>query len=465
MNPRVVVALRTAAVAFACACLVIRASHAQEATPGGALDDTWTVPSSDDIRKLLAERAHANVGVVVGLIDSTGTRVVSYGRTGAHDDRTLDGDAIFQIGSVTKTFTTLLLADMVVRGEVNLDDAAESYLPDGVTMPKGSRPITLRDLATHRSGLPSMPTNFDIHGFPDPVEAYSVAELYEFLSTYTLAREPGARYAYSNLGVALLGRLLARRAGVGYDELLRERVLGPLLMKSTSIALSEALQDRLVPGHDRYLQPVITMEMTTMPGSGSLRSSANDMLQLLAAYLGYDDSSLSAAMALQLDEGLGWFTREDGVVLHSGGKAGYRSGVAFDPTTGVGAVVLANAYTDDQPIDLAVHLVSGDALQPAPNAPVKNRMELSNALLEGYAGRYQSGTNELEVARNGSRLLVRYPSGNILEFIATTQREFFYQTGNDDIAFEVNGAGQVSGLILYGDGKEAGAGDRYRRVE
>lgn len=303
MNDRVVVALGTVAVAFGCACLVIGVPRAQEATPAVAPNDTWTVPSSDDIRKLLAERAHANVGVVVGLIDSTGARVVSYGRTGANDERALDGNTISQIGSVTKTITTLLLADMVVRGEVNLDDPAENYLPDGVTMPKGSRPITLRHLATHRSGLPSMPTNFDIHGDPDPVEAYSVAQLYEFLSTYTLPREPGAQYAYSNLGVALLGRLLARRAGMGYDELLRERVLGPLKMNSTSIALSEALQNRLVPGHDRYLQPVLTMEMTTMPGSGSLRSSAGDMLQLLAAYLGHQDSSLSSAMSLQLDEG------------------------------------------------------------------------------------------------------------------------------------------------------------------
>jgi hypothetical protein len=104
-------------------------------------------------------------------------------------------------------------------------------------------------------------------------------------------------------------------------------------------------------------------------------------------------------------------------------------------------------------------------LQPAPPTPVKRRIELSIALLDGYAGRYQSGTNELEVARNGSRLLLRYPNGNILEFVATAEREFFYHGGNDDIAFEFEGSGQVSGLILYGDGKEAGTGDLYRRVE
>ena len=124
-----------------------------------------------------------------------------------------------------------------------------------------------------------------------------------------------------------------------------------------------------------------------------------------------------------------------------------------------------DAYTDDQPLDLAVYLVTGESLQPAPHTPVKQRIALSIALLDGYAGRYRSGTNELEVARNGSLLLMRYPNGNILEFVATAQREFFYHGGNDDMTFEVDGAGQVSGLILYGDGKEAGTGDRYRRIE
>lgn len=442
----------------------VSSGYAQEIASDTSSDVRWTIPPDSTIRAMLAERVEASgVGVVVGVIDSTGRRVVSYGRTGADDGRRLDGDTIFQIGSVTKTITTLLLADMVVRGEVGLDDPAEDYLPDGVTMPKRGRPITLRDLATHRSGLPSMPTNFDIHGDPDPEEAYSVGQLHEFLSTYTLPREPGSQFAYSNLGVALLGRLLARHAGTDYGALVKERVLGPLHMTSTSITLNEAQQSRLALGHDRYLQPVRTWEMATLQGSGSLRSSANDMLQYLAAYLGSEDTSLASAVALQLDEGLGWFIREDGVVLHSGGKAGYRSGVAFNPTTRRGAVVFANSRTDDQPLNLALHLVTGEALQPVPRAPDKKRIELSPAILESYTGRYENGTDELEVARNGSRLLMRYPNGNILEFLATEEREFFYHGGNDDIAFEVDRDGLVTGLILYGDGK-TGGGKPYRRV-
>jgi CubicO group peptidase (beta-lactamase class C family) len=413
---------------------------------------------------MLAERM-ANNGVVVGVIDASGPRVVAHGRSGAGDDRPLDGDTVFQIGSVTKTITTLLLAEMVVRGALRLDDHVAEFLPGGVSMPERGRAITLRDLATHRSGLPRMPTNFDLHGDPDPYEAYSVEQLYEFLSTYALDREPGARAAYSNLGVALLGRVLARRMDTEYEALVKDFVLEPLGMESTSISLSEDQLRRLAPGHDRYLHTVREWEMATLPASGSLRSTANDMLDLLAAYLGYRNTPLQAAMRLQRDEALAWAMRADGLLWHSGGKAGYRSGIALNASTGIGAVVLVNARTDASPMDIAIHLVTGEALQPAPPLPeYKERVELSRATLQTFEGRYRADAGvELEVARSGSRLLVRYPSGAILEFVATGPRDFFYHGGNDDITFEVAPDG-VTGLMLYGDGKKAGGAEPFRRV-
>ena len=435
----------------------------------------WTVPPGQEIRTLLAERMERNgVGVVVGIIDPRGRRVITYGRRSAIDDRPLDGDTVFQLGSVTKGITTLLLADMVTRGEVRLDDPAAAYLPDGVGMPNRGCPITLRDLATHMSGLPAMPTNFDLRGDPDPYEAYSVEQLHEFLSSYTPERKPGVRAVYSNLGVALLGRLLANRARTDYEPLLKERVLEPLGMDSTSIALDEDQRRRLAPGHDTYLEPVRTWEMTTLPASGSLRTTANDMLNLIAAYLGYEETPLQSAMNLQLRKhgpqndrmrALGWGIGSDGTVRHAGGKQGYRSGVAFNRGTGIGAVVLANARTDDRPIDLALHLVTGKPLEPAPAAPKrKRRLELPHAVLDRYAGRYLlPDGRELEVARNGSRLVVRYPSHAVLEFVATGPRDFFYNAGNDDITFELGPAARVTGLILYGDGKAAGGGQRAWR--
>lgn len=458
------------------AIVCIETACARHSQRDAASESLWNVPSDGEIRALLAERMkHNGVGVVVGIVDSSGRRVVSHGRSGAGSDLPLDGDTVFQIGSVTKTFTTLLLAEMVTRGEVTLDDPAAAYLPRGVGMPERGRPITLRDLATHMSGLPTMPSNFDLAGEPDPYEAYSVDQLHDFLSSHVLEREPGAQHAYSNLGVAVLGRFLANRTGMDYEALLKERILGPLGLTSTSIELSADQLRRLAPGYDTYLKPVRTWEMATLPASGSLRSTANDMLTFVAAYLGYEDTQLESAMALQLrqrasptepSQALGWRIRSDGVVRHSGGKQGYRSGVAFNPQTGIGAVVLVNARTYDLPMNIALHLVAGEPLEPAPHAPEdKARVQIPHGVLEGYGGRYrlrQGG--ELEIARNGSSLVVRYPSNAILEFLPMGPREFFYNAGNDDISFQVDPDGHVTGLTLYGDGKATGRGEVASRV-
>ena len=256
----------------------------------------WTIPSNDEIRALLAERMeHNGVGIVVGVIEPAGRRIVAYGKSGARDGRPLDGDTVFQIGSVTKVFTGLLLADMAQRGEVNVDDPVSKYLPPGIKMPQRGRPITLIDLSKHFSALPSMPTNFSLQARPNPYEAYTAELLYQFLSSYELPREPG-KQEYSNLGVALLGRLLARHAGMEYEPFLRERVLVPLGLKDTSITLNRDQARRLAPGHDRFLEPVETWNLLAMPASGALRSTANDLLNFLAFNLGVQPTPLYPAM-------------------------------------------------------------------------------------------------------------------------------------------------------------------------
>ena len=313
---------------------------------------------------------HNGVGTVVGVIEPSGRRVVVFGRSGAADGRPLDGDTVFQIGSVSKVFVGLLLADMVRRGEVALDDPAQKYLPSGVKMPQRGRPITLLDLSTHRSGLPSMPDNFQLEADPNPIEAYSDDDLWQFLSHYQLTREPGEKFEYSNLAVSLLRRLPARRAGKNYESLLKERVLEPLGMRSTAITVSPAMNARLAPGHDRYLQPVYAWEMKTLQASGSLRSTANDMLRFIGAYLDEPRTRLADSMGLQLrtrfpEHGpvaLGWGVQKIGereLYAHEGGKTGYLSAASFDPRTRTGVVVLQDARTEDRPTALALHLLTG----------------------------------------------------------------------------------------------------------
>ena len=435
----------------------------------------WTLPSNAEIEALLARRMENNgVGVVVGVIDRTGQRVASYGRSGAENQRPLDGDTVFQLGSVTKGFTSLLLADMVARGEVGLHDPASKYLPPDVILNVNAREFTLYDLATHRSGLPSMPTNLDLNGKPNPIEAYSEGDLYDFLRTYEPENAPGEVYTYSNLGVSLLGRLLADRARTTYEEFVTERVLEPLGMSDTSITLRDDQLARLAPGHSPYMKPIDTWEMATLQASGSLRSTANDMLKLIAACLEPDSTPLAAAVGVQLLEGepqagqqapLIWGRLDDGTYRHSGGKAGYRSGVAFNPQTGIGAVVLANSRTDDLPINLAVHLVNGEPMPPTPAPrPYKPVVALSALALDKFVGAYRFQNDfEMEVVRNGPNLLVRYPD-TILEFEAFRDREFFYNAGNDDITFELDAEGDVAAMILYSEGRGVSEPRRAERI-
>jgi serine-type D-Ala-D-Ala carboxypeptidase/endopeptidase len=433
------------------------------------------MPSNAEVRGLLAERMARNgMGAVVGVIDRNGPRVVAHGRIGATDARAPNGDTVFQIGSLTKPFTTLLLSDMVVRGEVKLDDPASAYLPSGVRMPQRGRPITLRDLAEHMSGLPSMPTNYVVGARPHPYEAYTVDQLYAFLSAYTPENEPGEVYRYSNLGVSLLGRLLAIRAGADYEPLLKARVLKPLGLASTSITLDASQTRRLAPGHDRYLQPVRTPEMVSLQASGSLRSTANDMLRLLQAYLGYRNTPLEEAMNVQLREGrpqngrtrgLSW-GGATGVANHEGGKDGYRCGVAFDRANGVGAVVLTNARTDDGPLAIAAHLVAGRALEPAPDAPPqKPRVKVPEDVLQRYAGAYRAANGQVfETAPTSEGLIVHRVGSGMASFIASGPNDFFFTSGEVDLSFELGADGRATGLIVYEGGKSAGKSDLAPRI-
>src|SRR5262245_52540578 len=217
------------------------------------------------IREILARRVDQQkqaAGIVVGLIEPSGRRVVAHGHLAKGDPRVVDGDTIFEIGSVSKVFTSLLLADMVQRKEVALDDPAARYLPEHVRVPERSGAfITLRDLSTHRSGLPPMPGNLlamiarrkDPGG---PHAEYGVDDLYEFLSSYSLPRDPGSEFEYSNLGAGLLGHLLGYCAGTDYESLVRDRITRPLGMSDTGITLSSSMKQRLTTGHNPMLAPV-----------------------------------------------------------------------------------------------------------------------------------------------------------------------------------------------------------------
>lgn len=456
-------------VSFGLACLAVYVAQAAQTTtspPGAA-------PSDAEIRRILVERIDVQkqgVGIVVGVIDPHGRRIVAYGAPEKGDKRTLDGDTVFEIGSITKVFTALLAADMAQRGEVKLDDPIQKYLPPTVRMPeRGGKQITLIDLATHTSGLPRMPENFRPKDPSRPYADYTVDALYSFLSSYELRRDIGIKYVYSNLGFGLLGLGLAQRAGMDYEKLVVTRICNPLRMESTRITLSEPLRQRFAAGHSSDLVTVPEWDIPSLAGAGALRSSANDLLTFLAAMMGYTDNPLAAAQKTTLsirrptgepfmETGMGWDIDTRGgteIISKGGATAGYNTFIGYSPRTRVGVVALANTSAGEGTTDIGQHLL--DARYPlwVPESSPSSEPPLETKVLDGYVGHYElTPTFILAVTREGSQLYVQATNQPRAAVYPKSNTEFFYKVVDAQITFEMDPQGRANTLILHQGGRE-----------
>ncbi len=404
------------------------------------------------------------VGMVVGVVDGTGARYFSYGTTAKTGGQPVNERTVYEIGSITKVFTALTLADMAVKGEVGLDDPVQRYLPDSVHVPsKDGKEITLRLLSAQRSGLPRMPNNFTPPDMRNPYVGYGPSLLYQFLNGYTLPRDPGASYEYSNLGVGLLGFALARRAGAAsYEDLVLRRVIGPLRLVDTRVTLTPDLRARLAHGHAGE-QEVGNWDFDPMlGGAGALRSTASDMTALLAAAMGLRRTPLDSAFrlteAIQADAGpgmrigLAWLVRgPDSAAIwwHNGGTGGYHSVVAFDPRRKIGVVVLSNSTQGGE--DIAFHIFDpASAL-----APVRVAVAMPAESLDAYVGTYQlAPTFAITVRRERDRLVAQATGQDAFGIYPSARDEFFYKVVEAEISFQRDSTGKVTSLILHQGGRD-----------
>jgi len=295
-------------------------------------------------------------GASIAVVDHGVRRVFTYGAA--------KPDSIFEIGSVTKTFTTLILSQMVEQQKVKFDDPVRTLLPTGTVARPAGDEITLLDLATQHSGLPRMPDNFNPADNNNPYADYAPANLYAFIAKNGVARPSKPGFVYSNLGMGLLGQALSARAGISYPELLKQEVTAPLGLKDTTVALTPEQQARFIPGHTGDHQAAHAWDLDALAGAGAIRSTAPDMLAYLEANLHPEtlkpvgDSqaakTLSAALIqqheLRADVGpgtriaLAWLHDDDsGNYWHNGATGGYSSYAFFNPRADYAAVVLLNA--------------------------------------------------------------------------------------------------------------------------
>lgn len=306
-----------------------------------------------------------NAGIVVGIVAPCGREVYAYGETALSGGQAVDENTVFEIGSIGKTFTALLLADMVQRNEVSFDDPIEQFLPDSVTVPTyNGQSITLIDLATHSSGLPAIPDNLAPADEYNPYADYTVEQMYEALAQIELTRDIGSQYEYSNLGMGLLGHVLSLQSSMSYEELVVARIADELGMPDTRVTLTPGMQDRLATGY-REEEPFPLWDNPTLAGAGALRSTVQDMLTFLAANVGLHESRLYEAMQLTHEShylvnesmrvGLAWHIRTEGdlqIVEHHGATGGYWSFAGFVKDKQTGVVVLTNTFHDVDEIGL-----------------------------------------------------------------------------------------------------------------
>lgn len=391
----------------------------------------------DRIESNLRERVAAGElkAAVVAMIDGDATAIEGFGAL--EDGKTPDGDSVFEIGSVTKTFTATLLAEDVVKGKLKLDAPVRSLLPGFAVPRSGKQEITLADIAEQDSGLPRMPDNFQPKDQTDPFADYGADRLKEFLAGYKLPRAPGASYEYSNLAVGLLGYGLAQNHHQSYGDLVAARILKPLGMSSSG------LKPEPVVGFDAAGKPVHSWHFDALAGAGALRSTGADMLRYLQAYMGRTATPLRPAMELAKTArkdaapgfriGLIWMTNPtpDGpVIWHNGMTGGYASFAGFTADGKRGVVILANeARTLD---DLGFAALS----EKAPLAPVRKEIEVPAEKLDAYVGTYRLKDKFfISVIKGGGKLFARATGQQIFPLYASGEGEFFAKVADVAISF------------------------------
>ncbi len=438
----------------------------------GLPDSSTLVDEKSDLQKQVTDlivplvAAHEIVGVdIITVSGRSGVSHMSIGETKALKPVSPEHPTLFEIGSITKTFTGLILADMVLKREVGIHDPVERYLPTNVKVPTfGERKITLEDLATHTSGLPRLPDNLNPKNPLNPYADLTEEQVYDCLSRVKLSSRPGDKYEYSNLGMGLLGLALSRRAGSSYDELVQSRVLTPLRMKNTYINLSAVEKGRLSIPHDADGDVTSYWDIPVLSGAGAIKSTINDMAIYLVANMFERPTPLQeiiefaqkprhdAGMGMKI--GLAWHIMKDGqTVWHNGGTGGFRSFIGFESKKQIGVVLLCNSASE------LVDLIGVDILnilkkEPIIPIPIKSEIVVSPAILKNYAGSYSlSPAMTLTVTLENGKLKAQITGQPKFVLHAKSTVEFFYRVVDARVTFSTNGSGLAKKLTLNQNGR------------
>jgi len=323
--------------------------------------------------KSIIQREVANKrskSIIVGILDPSGIQTYSAGILNDSTQQVPDGNTLYDIGSITKLFTSLLLADLSLKKKVNLDDPISKYLPKSIkSLSRNGKEISLIHLSSHRAGFPRFPFNMDPKNLENPMADYSVNDLYYYLNSFELTRDIDSKWQYSNIGYGLLGHILSNVEGKDFENMVKDQICKPLGMSYTTVSLTPSLKLNKAIGHTEYGKAMIDWTNPNMAGAGSLYSNVYDLLSFASAYLSFNKTELSDAIQLTLiprgkkdgNDGfvtMGWtLWNENGedILWKDGGSGGCRSFIGIDRKNKFGVVILSNS---DNPVqDIGMHIL------------------------------------------------------------------------------------------------------------
>lgn len=404
------------------------------------------------------------VGVAVGYISQEGeTLFYTKGTLSQQENRAVDKNTIFEIGSVTKVFSALAISKLVKEKGISLDTNAEDLLSEEFDLPEyEGQSVTLKHLLTHTAGLPRIPGNLSVDDISNPYKNYTESKLKAFLAEYELPRKPGVQFEYSNLGMAIVGYILEHQYDTSYEQVIKKQILKPLGMSSTGVEINSGTHS-VARGH-RAGSEVPRWDFASIKAAGALASNAADMTSFLKAQLGYVDTDLKPAIQKSQETlfdirdeqgkirdmtGMAWMisTQADTILWHNGGTGGFHSFVGMNLEKQTGVVMLSN--TNESIDDIGFHILDQDH-------QLENFVSLSTDQLKKYVGEYQVGNGGASffVTQNNNQLYIRLTGQNKLPVYPKSKDIFIYKAVNAKVQFFMNDGKHPNRLTLFQNGRE-----------
>jgi len=426
----------------------------------------WTNPATAQIPTEVMDAARERVqgmdgtSMVIGIVNGD---KVSYEFINGSQRTSATKETIFEIGSITKAFTGILTAMAALTKEIDIRKPVADYLPKGTVIPeKNGRKITVQDLLTHRSGLISFPDGYTPPDPLNPYAHYTREQVFQYLSTYSLTREPGVQYEYSNLGMGLVGLMLEHLKTKTYSEIVSERICAPLGMKSTFIDVPAPMRPLIATPYAATTQ-VSGWDIPALAAAGALKSSAADMTLFLKACLGVTDTPLKAALARaeaplektdmqSVSVGYGWHIRHSknaDIVWHNGGTGGYKSFTGYIKQKNLGVVILVNNSTVE-PTYVGVKILD----EASSVARFPKTIEVTNEYLQGLTGTFTLVPGfALTITADGTRLFAQATGQDKFEIYPEKKDVFYYKVVEATVEFTRDKDGIVDRLKLKQNGQ------------